>query len=119
MFIRCVCSAWCKGHRDVPSRLSYCTLNRCDTRENDQVRLEIFPVSPLRVIELSLNRLEELVSTLPSCAGWLTAQSFLGPQPHVLVGSTARMSDFRKVEADAQATEMSSETVASILKSFP
>ena len=49
-------------------------------------------------------------STFASCAGWLTAQSFCGARRTRAPFAPPRLSEPRKVDADAQAVETSSET---------
>ena len=49
-------------------------------------------------------------STFASCAGWLTSQSFCGARRMRAPFAPPRLSDPRKVDADAQAVETSSET---------
>ena len=50
-------------------------------------------------------------STFASCAGWLTAQSFCGARRMRAPLAPPRLSEPRKVEAEAQAVETSCETV--------
>ncbi|MCY1296602.1 hypothetical protein D9M70_459980 [compost metagenome] len=47
---------------------------------------------------------------MASCAGWLTCQSFCGARRMRAPLAPPRLSEPRKVEADAQAVETSSET---------
>ena len=49
-------------------------------------------------------------STLASCAGWLTSQSFCGARRMRAPFAPPRLSEPRNVDADAQAVETSSET---------
>ncbi len=51
-------------------------------------------------------------STFASSAGWLTGQSFCGARRMRAPFAPPRLSEPRKVEADAQAVETSSETVS-------
>ena len=51
-----------------------------------------------------------VLSTFASCAGWLTSQSFCGARRMRAPFAPPRLSEPRKVDADAQAVETSSET---------
>src|SRR6266850_7233647 len=50
-----------------------------------------------------------VLSTLASCAGWLTSQSFCGARRIRQPFAPPRLSEPRKVDADAHAVETSSE----------
>ena len=55
-------------------------------------------------------RPSSLANTLASCAGWLASQSFCGARRMRAPFAPPRLSEPRKVDADAQAVETSSET---------
>ncbi len=59
-----------------------------------------------------------LFSTVLSCAGWLTSQSFCGLRRMRPPLAPPRLSDLRNVEADAQAVETSCGTVRPVLRIF-
>ncbi len=54
--------------------------------------------------------LSSLASVVASCAGWLTAQSFCGARRMRAPLAPPRLSEPRKLEAEAQAVETSADT---------
>ncbi|MNT12722.1 hypothetical protein D3C72_1476620 [compost metagenome] len=59
-----------------------------------------------------------VLSTLASCAGWLAAQSFCGARRMRAPLAPPRLSEPRKVDAEAQAVDASSATVREAARIF-
>jgi hypothetical protein len=85
--------------------------------QNDQVSYRHSFPAGLSVVERLLDS-SRVSSTVASWAGWLTSQSFCGARRIRAPFAPPRLSEPRKVEADAQAVETSSEIDSPEAKDF-
>ena len=100
-----------EGNRHGMAGFLRSPLDACATGKNDQIGKRDLLAAGLGAVELALDALQSTCSTFASCAGWLTSQSFCGDRRIRAPFAPPRLSEPRKVDADAQAVKTSCETV--------
>ena len=86
--------------------------------QDDQVSQRYLPAARLRAVECVLDALQRLERPRGR-PGWLTSQSFCGARRMRAPFAPPRLSEPRKVDADAQAVETSSHQTGRKTRIFP
>ena len=110
LLLRRVHAARREGYLDVSSGVLRGLLDRRAAGENDQVGERNLLAARLAEALKSFWIASSFSSTVSSCAGWFTSQSFCGARRMRAPLAPPRLSERRKVEAEAHAVETSCET---------